>query len=469
MIGNNKIAGIFEKKPFYKQYYFVGSLETKKGKKLSKLNIYIEFKEGEPSKITGSIIGDPNNAFGELESMMGEYCILRSDSSRQISSEKVLIRSISRNMSNLNCQAIANLSLQEVKITSNFECDKPNLRIFYEGMESFRTHESSTYRLDGTINVRKNIRKKYFQEFKTANIEFENNHFYLHQNNVLRSFFAKTVLFLFKADIYQKKNIVNECMEFFNDILLIASFLENNENQLFAYELFNGKERVLYYKSSKPKQKTTDIDDFLITRAFTEKFIEDTLPRFIELRKRGIDLKIPFNYLITGSIAPNVHIAYVNYFTALEKIKDMYAKSKKPPIDFVCDGERQQELTEEILPILESKLGKIYNKNSFEAKLKVVYRNSISKIVKKIIKEYCVDLKDLFPKGKVNLQTIIDIRAELIHSSSEVDVESLILNEIRLKAIVQRIIIKMLGWNETNQVPNHFLRAILKENKIDFL
>ncbi|MBU0529494.1 hypothetical protein KKF86_07040 [bacterium] len=475
MVGERKIEGIFDEKPFYKQYYFVGSVESKNGEKLSNLNIYIEFKASEPSKIMGIVLGNPIETFKQLDNMlvMGEYCTLKSDrntnSYYKIYSDKLLISEISKDSSNASCQVVATFSLKEVKITSKTNCDKTHIRIYYEGMESFRVYSRFKYVWDGTVEKNKRKKREYFQNLKNADIDFEDYYFFENKNKIRTSRFARTILFTINKTTYKPEDIDSVYIKFLNEVLLIASFVENNDNQWFAYELFNGKEKLFYYRSSKRKPVISDQDNFLIGANNIEKFVSNALPKYKELKKDGIDLKAPIDYLLTASAAPNLDVAYINYFTALEKIKDMYAMSKNPTIDFVCDKEKQQEITDEILPTLKTKLGSDYDENSYKQKLKVVYRNSFLKLLKELNKEYSIEIKDLYPKGKANLRTIIEVRDDLIHSSIDIDSEKLILNLYRLKAITQRIIIRMLGWTHQYEIPDPFVQKTLQNDKIEFI
>ena len=60
--------------------------------------------------------------------------------------------------------------------------------------------------------------------------------------------------------------------------------------------------------------------------------------------------------------------------------------------------------------------------------------------------------------------TLIDTRNKLLHSSRDLDIDLLDKETTRLQAIVERFLLRMLGWTDFSALPSKHLRKWLIES-----
>ena len=76
-------------------------------------------------------------------------------------------------------------------------------------------------------------------------------------------------------------------------------------------------------------------------------------------------------------------------------------------------------------------------------------------IIDKMLEDLKIEKKDLYPVGEKI--TLITTRNNLFHSSVNPDYDLLIKEDMRLDALVGRILLRTLDWDDISKSPNRFI------------
>lgn len=105
-------------------------------------------------------------------------------------------------------------------------------------------------------------------------------------------------------------------------------------------------------------------------------------------------------------------------------------------------------------------------------KMNELNRPSIREVVKWLMRDYQVFYDDLYPNQTFTLPftfpktikdpaTFFTTRNKLIHTADEIDSAHLFKETYCLRSLVERLILKMLGWNDMSGAPEEGLRLFL--------
>lgn len=188
-------------------------------------------------------------------------------------------------------------------------------------------------------------------------------------------------------------------------------------------------------------------------------FLNVSLNNYRSLRLNNFDLYYPIIYFIGGNEAEYLEEQFSLFFFALEKIHNLY--SIKKGYDKILSDSDFASLKNELLKIINESVTDQEKLNWIEQKLRELNRPPIKEIVlKKMFSDYGVEWKDLYPEG-ADLN-IFKVRNELFHTAKFFDIEILDNATQRIKYIVARLIIKILGWNGRSNIPSKSIGNFLK-------
>jgi hypothetical protein len=242
------------------------------------------------------------------------------------------------------------------------------------------------------------------------------------------------------------------------DIILLVSFLSQRRITWFRYEFTTHsiiKEFIRYignYSTEEPGYY-----DELLHRSEVRPFINKAFSKLNEYRKEGFDLKIPITLFIEGNEGRFAEDKFAISFLALEKIKDMYAKKKK------MDKNIGTSAFKRLSKIIRNDVDDFLYTNKSEGaisqikgKIPELNRPPIRFTLESLFNEYAVEWNDLYPNdGEF---TVIKTRDLLFHSSVQQDAEFFVNELERLRIIVSRLLLRMLGYEKSFEPPpNQFI------------
>ena len=73
--------------------------------------------------------------------------------------------------------------------------------------------------------------------------------------------------------------------------------------------------------------------------------------------------------------------------------------------------------------------------------------------VQSLMERHRVDWEDLYPQPAPERPTFINVRNSLFHSHTRFDEETLYKESVRLEAVVNRVLLRWLGWEDLWQAP----------------
>jgi len=82
-------------------------------------------------------------------------------------------------------------------------------------------------------------------------------------------------------------------------------------------------------------------------------------------------------------------------------------------------------------------------------------------VLDEILEKFDVEWKDLYPNN--HKRTIIQTRDDLLHSSRTIDFKFLSKESYRLRSIIERILLRMLGWKDISNSPKNYIKEWLTE------
>jgi len=262
------------------------------------------------------------------------------------------------------------------------------------------------------------------------------------------------------------EELLNQCIKIANDLLFLFSFLSNSWIVWFSY-LFSTKAYFKYFIKHSRETKKIKIfpSEIPISWQSITSFILSCFPNLERLRNDKLDLTVPITYYLLGDIEEYTEAKFMTTFQALEKIKDLYSKRKG--VNKNLNSTDFNKLKEKLSSIISEELSQVGSKSkipidiSIEIKKKLpeLNRPALRTIIDRIFSEFHIKWEDLYPPGYDF--TLIKTRDILVHSSELLDPHYLIKEYIRLRILISRIIIKMLGWND--------LSHTLNDNDVRFL
>jgi len=99
------------------------------------------------------------------------------------------------------------------------------------------------------------------------------------------------------------------------------------------------------------------------------------------------------------------------------------------------------------------------------AKIPELNRPSLRFVLDALFFRYNIDWTDIYPS--TGDFTLIKTRDKLFHSSQEPNFDLLFKETNRLQAIIERLLLRMLGWEDLSHSPTDFMKKWLTADEDD--
>jgi len=190
-----------------------------------------------------------------------------------------------------------------------------------------------------------------------------------------------------------------------------------------------------------------------------DDFVVKTFPVFRDLKRRGLDLTVPIQAFASSADVKYSEVKYSFFLQALEYLRLMNAKVQG--IDLIISKKQFDDMREHLRRTIGQTLNDAEQSKRIIEKLPELQRNTFMDTFTKLCQCYAVEFEDLFPPGQITLK---DFRNKFVHASGKLDPDELFREKERLQAIVERIILKMLKWNDLSMSPDPAKAAWLSKN-----
>ena len=197
-------------------------------------------------------------------------------------------------------------------------------------------------------------------------------------------------------------------------------------------------------------------------------FLRTALPTYRRLRDNDFDLTTALQTTLTSSEEKYAETEFISLFTGLESVKNLYAK--RHGLDKILRSstfKRLQEALKHTMPDeIEIAAAASDEANSPEqlekvselisSKLSELNRPPLMNVLEQMFEHYGTGWADLYPPGEK--ATLRDTRNSLVHSGHRPEEEVFFRDLERLRSVVERLLLRLLGWEDTSQSPHRIDR-----------
>jgi hypothetical protein len=266
------------------------------------------------------------------------------------------------------------------------------------------------------------------------------------------------------------EQFISEATAVVEDLTQLTSFISRQWITWYSYELQTSNILRTFVRKTR-ECSSVEIDHFrsVVPGFQAREFLKIAFTNIRKNRAMGINLHMPLVYFVSGVEAKYLEEQFSILFLALEKIKDMFALQEGI----------HTSLPNNIYKRLRSSVNEHLNKFFADYNIPSLLHTRLPWIIMKLPELnrptlHTILLEYLFPKYKITWTdlypqgsdfTLIKTRNQLFHSSAEIDIEHLIKELHRLQAIVERVILSMLGWSQYHNSPDEWKRNWLSSDK----
>ncbi len=449
--------------PFIDEYSYL--TEVKCGDKtLSNVQINLRCSEVFPFKMTGKILGN-SETYNKFTLLINNHNVdsLVLDSTGQPNQRYIIVindLSLKKLTPILDCPKNSTLDFVEMDV---YEIDIVDELIKFE-------ERSMVFRVTGNSNIwflgttQNEDGKWTYLKNKMIDIKLEHGIRVSlsileksEQDNYNSLISIKYTLFSLRFDELNPnshlsdKEFIKICKEYVENILLLASFNSGERIDWFCYKLFSKENLLTHIKRPLAIEKSsTKSYTMLAGRHSTYDFIERTYSQYVLLRGKSDDIrKAIINYL-TSIEMKFIESRYITLFSALENLTEYHHEEQKYKDRIVSNKlfKKIQRSIKEALKSFNNDCQTIPVEEIFK-KIPELNRISLSTVLSQLLAKYDLQLSDFYQSGEK--ETLLNTRNSLVHNGEEIDFDVLFNDFLRLKLIVELLILKMLNWNKFDQ------------------
>jgi hypothetical protein len=251
---------------------------------------------------------------------------------------------------------------------------------------------------------------------------------------------------------YSDEAFLADAQEATEDLCFIVGMLSHGVVNWYSHFQAGKAFTSEYTRSVQPRPSgyTNDHDE-LIWRADVPRFLGIAFRRLRQLRTRGIDLRIPIGYAITGAETAITAQKFGLFYLGLEAAKAQYAKvaKVKAPVHPTYNACKREAL-------------KAINAYAAQSRQSVPidwWKNKIGdrrptlwQAVEPMLRRFRVGWTDMYPSpGKE--PTFTRVRNKVFHSGTASEGREMLNETRRLQGVLQRLMLRWLGWQDLLHAP----------------
>jgi len=249
-----------------------------------------------------------------------------------------------------------------------------------------------------------------------------------------------------------------------NDLMLLASFIACERVDWFGYSLIWEGGLTHYLREGRSTfpdsaERRPDSEEIPFQKHHLNKFYASAIGELRRLRVNKIDITSAMHFFVDGCNRSRLlEEQFAMLFLCLEHLKDLL--SDKLGLTSILDNTESGRVTQAIQAVLEERLQDTEAKKHIIQKLPELNRYPLKHCLSTIFRAYGVDYDDLYPP-KARDMAFVNTRNDLFHTSKTIDRTALAKETERLRAILQRLILKLLGWEDLHLCPSPIRKAWL--------
>ena len=261
------------------------------------------------------------------------------------------------------------------------------------------------------------------------------------------------------ADAYGDDAFLSDAQQAVDDMCLLLSLLVGGVITWHGY-FQSGAGVSLHYNRSLARSSSAAAQPEEIV-SDVRAFLRAAFRRLRRLRADGINLEMPIVSAISGAQADVARQRFGEFFLALEALhsielerlgetfllgdsvfKRVKSRLKEPLVAALrTEGERSRKIAEQMTQ-----------------KLTELNRPALWDGLRRLLVRLRVDWEDLYPVPAPERPTFLKLRNTLFHSHARADDETIYKEAIRVEAVVHRILLRWLGWEDLWDAPRPAVR-----------
>ena len=480
---SNQKAGdsLLPRQPYFKRHEFVGTLRHG-GTVVEGLQIVTLLSRCGEGQIRALIVGD-GSTHKRLQPLLFRRSGFLTVEGPVSVDGRITIRSRSASLSSLQTPStpecvdgratyvVAKLNLHDCEETVNYEgTHDRSITFLLRGAESlWQNYYSSEYSYDGTIGIE--VDNKTFaldpEIPLAASVE---PHFIVEteaEDDELRRRRFLSVSFAPKDDhsTISDQEFRKLAISIADDLCLLASFASRNWCEWFQYHFAGTSSHQSYYRSLRRDSSMHDDSLYhVVEHAYGRRFLESSLPVYRRLCAEGHNLLVPITQIVTAHQAEYISSQFALYAMAAERLKNEFG-AKVCAVSNLGASEFRK-LLEVLKAVIDREMGNIEAASQIKERLAELNRPTFARVLQRLLEHYNVEWKDLYPE-QAKL-TVIKARNAVIHALEHDDTD-LFKECERLQIILERLLLRILQWEDVDQVAKeHDLRYLSDPTRRSF-
>ena len=469
------------KQPFFARHEFVGNLSN--GNEVaSKLHLVVQYPRTKEGGIVGKVLGtrETYTKLTRVLSLIEPFLKLTAEKGKhittRISSEKVSLKKIYAHSRDKDMTyTVADLNFKDITITERYKGNDGSKRclvFFLTGPRSlWHVCASRVPSFTGEIENEVHNSKIELDEHFPFEIEVTPWYFYDKTPAPYNYQLTTNVLVLnlqTKTSVKQlsNQNFVSLGRLLAEDLTLLVSFLSKHWVKWYRYELQTTNTIETYIRSIRecPTEEPRN-DDTPVEENKSREFLKIGFSNLRKLRADRLDLSMPIVYYVSANEKKYLEEQFTTFFLSLERIKDLFALKEK--LQKNLSGRDFKELKTLVSDIIEKNIKPREVSEKILNKIPELNRPSTRFVLDLLLSKYNIDWIDIYPPASAF--TLIKTRNELFHSSRKLNIDLLTKEVYRLQSIIERLLLRMLGWEDISRTPTDYIKKWLTtvENDIN--
>jgi hypothetical protein len=266
-------------------------------------------------------------------------------------------------------------------------------------------------------------------------------------------------------ELLSDDEFIRSATEAIDDASLLVSFLSGSWTTWYGYFVSTGDRLVEYFRQTRRGQ-AIDRQDTPVQTPHVREFLRRAVSRLRLLRAENREPRLALLHTISAAEATSLEERFIRLFFALESLKDLHARSQErewilPEKRFAKVRRKVRSALEELVSS-EDALLSTDEQAALERKLPELNRPAFAELLENLLRDHGVEWRDLYPPhADLSRPRFIALRDKLVHTGTVDPTAALDLETIRLQGLVERVLLRMLDWEDISSAPRSWFRMLL--------
>lgn len=242
------------------------------------------------------------------------------------------------------------------------------------------------------------------------------------------------------------------------DYAILVSFLSRTRRMWHTrVSLSRDGIQTTYRRAPMLPEAALDHRDSPVLPEQHQEFLRSTFLGLRQLRKDGFEPALTFSLIAAANQSDTPEARFTNYFLALESLRD--AHERRYGGDTLLGASAFKRIGARIREVLKEEAASTPDLTAealenMRAKVAELNRPSLAASLKRLLEFHRTGWEDLYPPSRTPKQPLfIALRNHLLHQGKVHSSRALWYETIRLQGVVERLLLRVLGWNDLRSAP----------------